>query len=302
MKWQWWPLLLGFAYIGVIAMLGGMRWDHVGIGLLGLLHIYSHKTRLFLRVVFPLILTGVIFDSLRYYYWEGVTGHIHVVEPYLLDIRWFGIPVMENGAKHYITLNEYFLTHTSPILDMFCGIAYIFFVIEYLVVAFYLFFVNELTFLRRFVWGFFTVNLMGYVTYFIYPAAPPWYVTQYGFGPAHLRIPFSPGAGTRFDEMFGVHIFEHMYARGIDVFGAYPSLHVAYPLLVVWATFMVDSLRRWRVFAIAFYALMVLSAVYLQQHYIEDVLLGTAYTLFTIACFTPKTWMLFAPKQEKISA
>ena len=42
------PPAIGFAYIAVIAVLGGLRSDHVLIGLLGLLDLYNEKTRLFL--------------------------------------------------------------------------------------------------------------------------------------------------------------------------------------------------------------------------------------------------------------
>jgi inositol phosphorylceramide synthase catalytic subunit len=68
-----------------------------------------------------------------------------------------------------------------------------------------------------------------------------------------------------------------MYGRGIDVYGAYPSLHVSYPFLVAWATFMVPELKWARVPAVLFYGLMCFSAVYLQHHFIVDIILGSLY-------------------------
>ena len=132
-------------------------------------------------------------------------------------------------------------------------------------------------------YAFLIVNLLGFVTYFLYPAAPPWYVAQYGFGPARLDIHPDAAAAGRFDALLGTHFFDEMYGRGVDVYGAYPSLHAAYPLIVVWAVFREPALRWARAPAVAFLALMCLSAVYLQHHYVTDVVLGLGYAAATIA-------------------
>src|SRR5258708_4571576 len=73
-----WAPAIGLAYIATIAALGGLRGDHVLIGMLGFLDVYNAKTRLFLRTFLPLILTGVAFDSMRYFYWPAVEGRVHV--------------------------------------------------------------------------------------------------------------------------------------------------------------------------------------------------------------------------------
>jgi membrane-associated phospholipid phosphatase len=67
-----------------------------------------------------------------------------------------------------------------------------------------------------------------------------------------------------------------MYSKGSSVFGALPSLHCAYPLLLViqgWRSFG----PKLRAVALAYYAAMVFSAVYLDHHWIIDALLGSAY-------------------------
>jgi len=61
------PPAIGLVYIAVIALLGGLRPDHVLIGLLGFLDLYNEKSRLFLRLFFPLMLTGAIYDFMRYF-------------------------------------------------------------------------------------------------------------------------------------------------------------------------------------------------------------------------------------------
>jgi membrane-associated phospholipid phosphatase len=87
----------------------------------------------------------------------------------------------------------------------------------------------------------------------------------------------------------------------VDVYGAYPSLHVTYPLLVSWVTFQVKELKRARPFAIAFFFLMCLSAVYLQHHYIVDVLLGITYATTTLLVVLKLRHNLRSPRQELLA-
>ncbi|HEX8907597.1 MAG TPA: phosphatase PAP2 family protein, partial [Anaeromyxobacteraceae bacterium] len=188
---------------------------------------------------------------------------------------WFGV-----GGR---TLNEIFLDHHGVALDLACGFAYLVYVGEYLGLAIVAFLRGRLDAAATFARCFLLVNVMGFATYYIYPAAPPWYVTQYGLGPARMDVRPAAAAAQRFDALLGTHFFDQMYGRGVDVFGAYPSLHVAYPLIGVLLAFRVAELRWARWPAALFLLLMSLSAVYLQHHYVTDVVLGFAYALVALA-------------------
>jgi inositol phosphorylceramide synthase catalytic subunit len=274
MKRRAWPVAAGLLYIALVAACGGLRGDHVVFGLLGLLDAWNEKTRLFLARFFPFIATGAIYDAMRYFYWPAIDGRVRVAEPYELERSIFSIAGL--------TPNEWFDAHRSAVLDLLCGFAYLVYVAEYLAVAFLLFFHRRLDVLRTFATAFLVVNLLGFATYFVYPAAPPWYVSAFGLGPARMDIHSVPAAASRFDALLGTHFFDAMYGRGVDVYGAYPSLHVAYPLLAAWAVFRVRELRWARIPAVLFFFLMSLSAVYLQHHYVVDVLLGYGYAVATI--------------------
>lgn len=275
MKRRIWPIAVGLAYIAAIWFLGGLKDRHVYMGLLGFLDAYNERSRRFLKYFFPFMLTGVVYDSMRYYYWWGIEGHIHVAEPYLIEKSLFGI--MEGGKL--LTPNEYFQIHTWKIADFFCGLAYLIFVAWYLSAAFLLYFARNYRVLSAFGWCFFLVNAMGFATYYIYPAAPPWYIIEYGLGPAKMYISATASAAARFDQLFDTHFFDTMYSQSVDVYGAIPSLHVAYPFLVAWVALVV---KKGRVAAIAFYFLMCFSAVYLQHHYIIDIILGTLYSVLAL--------------------
>ena len=125
-------------------------------------------------------------------------------------------------------------------------------------------------------WGFFWLNMLGYSTYYWYAAAPPWYVAKYGLGPAQLGVAASTAGCARFDQILGTHFFSDMYGRSADVFGAIPSLHIAYPLL---ATVFAFHFKKARTFCTLFYLLMCFSAIYLNHHYVLDILWGSAYAL-----------------------
>ena len=223
MKRRAWPVAAGLLYIAAVAALGGLRADHVIIGLLGFLDLYNEKTRSFLALFFPFILTGVIYDSMRYYYWPAIQGRVHVREPYRLELSWFGI----DGR----TPNEWMDAHRSVLLDLACGFAYLVYVGEYLAIGFLLFFRRRFDVLRIFAFSFLLVNLLGFATYFIYPAAPPWYVSAFGLGPARMDVHSAAAAASRFDALLGTHFFDEMYGRGVDVYGAFPSLHVGFPFI-----------------------------------------------------------------------
>jgi membrane-associated phospholipid phosphatase len=125
------------------------------------------------------------------------------------------------------------------------------------------------------------LNALGVVTYLLYPAAPPWYVMKYGPGPADMAALPSPAGTARFDALLGISYFAKFYARNSNVFGAMPSLHAAYPTFVAWQVWRLG--RGWRVGTVAFAAVVVFSAVYLQHHYILDVVAGVTAALVASA-------------------
>jgi inositol phosphorylceramide synthase catalytic subunit len=264
-----WPPAIGLAYVAVISALGGLHTRNVVIGLLGLLDAYNPNTRRFLHVFWPFIATGALYDSLRYYLDAATAGRIHVAGPYLLDRAWFGT------GTH--TLNEVFADHHWAVADLATGFAYLIYVAVYLALAMVVFFAGRVTRALTFARGFLLVNAMGFLTYFVYPAAPPWYVAAHGFGPALIGSAPSPGAAARFDALLGTRLFDDMYSRSVEVFGAIPSLHAAYPMMAAVLAFRTCELRWVRWPAAGYAVLMCFSAVYLQHHYVIDVLLGLSY-------------------------
>ncbi len=127
------------------------------------------------------------------------------------------------------------------------------------------------------------LSVAGFVTYLLLPAAPPWHVARDGLlnGPdgQPLIAYLKPGA---FEELAAALGFDGRYLYSL-AFGsvnpnpvaAFPSLHVAYPVL----TFLVLRRAFGRIAWLAFgYAVIVaFSVVYTADHWVIDVIAGAAY-------------------------
>jgi hypothetical protein len=286
------PLAWIAGYWGVLAFLGGLNGDTwaIGGGIL-LLSYAGEKPRAFLKAILPMLITVMIYDSMRYYSDLIRDPYIRVREPYDFDKRFFGI----STSQGILTPNEWWQIHTHWTLDLLTGFFYLAFVAIFMGMGVYYRFWGGPEAARsseRMMWAFFWTNMLGYSTYYWYPAAPPWYVAAHGLGPADLSVGASAAGCLRFDELLGTQFFTGMYGKSADVFGAIPSLHVAYPLLAMLHAF---ELRSLRIFGTFFYLVMCFAAVYLNHHYILDVIWGTAYAgiFYGIVLWFPRLQNLY---------
>lgn len=279
-RYLWTIAAVAAAYLGAMRLaFGENRPEQLGALAVALgLAVWGDGTRRFLVGMAPFLLFGVVYDLMHITQPLTRFLYVHVVEPYRFDQRFFGIPT----AGGVLTPNEFFRLHHWPVVDFFTGLSYIVFVYWSIGFAAYLalFRPDEAgrKLLARFGWTFLFLNVAGFLTYYVYPAAPPWYVADYGLGPADMTARSSAAGAARWDALTGIPYFAGFYGRSADVFGAIPSLHVAYPLL----TFLHgrELRRRWLDAAsLGLFLLVSFAAVYLDHHYVLDVLLGVLYTL-----------------------
>lgn len=266
-------------YLLVMRLNGGNRPEQFLLcGLALVLLLGGEASRRFLLGMLPFLLYGLVYDLTHLTQPLVRYLHVHVVEPYRFDQVLFGI----RTAAGVLTPNEIFVRHHWPAVDLVTGLAYIFFIYWTLLFAVYLGLFRRdeegRRLLARYGWVFLLMNLVGFATYYVYPAAPPWYAADYGFGPANMAVHASPAAAVRFDALTGTRYFAEFYGRSADVFGAIPSLHASYPLLVFLYGRKLG--KTWLdVSSFLFFLLVCFSAVYLQHHYVLDVLIGILYAL-----------------------
>lgn len=250
-----------------------LRFEHIAvIAIVAALTLIGPRTNELLRGLYPLGLVFILYDGMRPFQRLGLTES----RVFLCDLRAFEARLF--GA-HGNTLHDYWQAHPSAALDVLCAIPYATFILWSALGAIWLYFEDRPA-MRRFMWGFLLLNVAGFITYHVVPAAPPWYFHTHGCV-VDLATKASEGpALARVDALLGFAYFHGMYGKASSVFGALPSLHCAYPLLLVlegWRAFG----PKLRVASVAYYLAMVFSAVYLDHHWVTDALLGSAYAVAT---------------------
>jgi hypothetical protein len=281
----WLPAVGVFLYWATVLGLGGFRADHLAVGVLVLALAYGlgARGRWIGALLLPIVLTGVAYDAQRYLH-RVVRGTVRVAEPYLWEKSLFGIP----GPQGVQTLNEWFRARPVPSLDVVTGVVYLGFIPIFILTVFYFAQVGakhgttsrsaayvEHRVLRM-PWSLFWVSCAAFLTHALIPTAPPWYVAEFGLGPALLDTPPDPAGAARFDTALGGSYFSSFYGKSVNTFGAVPSLHVAWPALAVYWSFRFGALR---IASVVFLVLLCVAAVYLDHHYIVDVVAGVAYAL-----------------------
>jgi hypothetical protein len=257
----------------VLAGLG--RWEHAAImtGVPALAYASERSKRLFLGLL-PFGVLGLVYDAMRFVKDVGVsTERVHLCDLRAIDMRIASANV--GGARG--TVHDWLQAHDSLPLDLLFAVPYGTFLFVAIAFAIYLY-VKDYQRMRVFGWVFLLVNLVGFATYHLYPAAPPWYFHAHGCS-VDLAAHASEGPKlARVDAFLGMHYFRDFYGRASDVYGAVPSLHVAYPLLIMLFGWPVLRLPG-RVLASVFLLLMCTAAVYLDHHWIVDVVAGLAITV-----------------------
>jgi membrane-associated phospholipid phosphatase len=290
--------ILSVAYLLLSIVLVGYKSDQIVLILLfNTLFYASGITRKFILGFSIFIFYWVVFD-----YMKAIPNYefntVHIADLYNFEKHIFGIHF--NGKL--LTPNEYLAIKGTTFLDVVTGLFYLCWIPVPLSFAGYLFFKNRRQFLY-FALTFLLVNLLGFIIYYLYPAAPPWYVQQHGFVFQPLKLA-STGGLAKFDAYFHIGIFKSIYAKGSNVFAAMPSLHSAYPVIVLYYGFK-NRLGLVNIF----FAIVVLgiwfTAVYAGHHYILDVLAGITCAILGISLFNllatrSKTVIAWLDKYEAV--
>ncbi len=223
------------------------------------------------------IIYWIIYDSMRVFP-NYLFNTVRILEPYNIEKTLFGI----TSNQGILSPNEYFASNSSSFLDVLSGFFYINWVPIPLLFALYLFFKNK-ELLIHFFGAFLIVNLIGFVFYYTYPAAPPWYLEKYGTEIIY-NTPGSAAGLSRFDEFFNINLFHSLYEKNSNVFAAMPSLHAAYPIIVL----MYGIRQKLRIGIIIFALFLIgiwFSAVYSGHHYVIDLLAGALCAFLGITLY-----------------
>jgi len=270
--------IASFAYLLFSAVLVGFKSDQVVLVVLfNLLFYASAITRKFITGFSIFVIYWIIYDYMKAFpNYEYST--VHIEDIYNFEKHLFGI----HFQGKLLTLNEYWRFNGTTFLDILTGIFYLCWIPVPMGFAVYLFFTRRRQFLL-FLLTFVLVNFLGFIIYYTFPAAPPWYVQYHGFSFHQLTAGNTAGLA-KFDAYFNVSIFKSIYAKGSNVFAAMPSLHSSYPVIVLYYS-LKNKLGKANIFFVIVMVGIWFSAVYLSHHYIVDVLAGILCAFIGILSF-----------------
>ncbi len=269
---------ISLAYLLLSVWLVGFKTDQlILIFIFNTLFYISTGTRKFIIGFSIFIVYWIIFDYMKAFP-NYLYNTVHIEDLYRTEKTLFGI----NFNGRLLTPNEYWKLNTNHFLDVITGFFYLMWVPVPLAFAGYLFFKNKKQFVYfslTFLW----VNLLGFVIYYFFPAAPPWYVQEHGFEFISGTVG-NTGGLARFDHFFGIHLFQGIYSKGSNVFAAMPSLHSSYPLIVLYYG-LKNKLGAINIFFAVLAFGIWFAAIYNSHHYLLDVIAGILSAAIAITSF-----------------
>jgi hypothetical protein len=248
-----------------------MIWQGIGIApdryalvlILGSLLI--KKTRGFLLDWMPFLFILIAYDFLRGLV-PFLNNNVHFTEMIQADITMFG--VLPNLALQNLFYNPDHL----GFLDFYATFFYFLHFALPLSFGFLLWITNKASF-RIFVTAILLLSYAAWVTYVIFPAAPPWLAEKQGYIQGVTKI-LDKTLGV-FPDRYDLPSIYHNFNP--NPVAAVPSLHAAYPMLVL---LFCLKFFKWKGLIFLPYVITVwFSMVYLGEHYVIDELIGGLYAL-----------------------
>lgn len=143
----------------------------------------------------------------------------------------------------------------------------------------------------QYVSTFVVLSFAGFLTYLLYPAAPPWMAADRGIIEPIIRV------SSKVWFALGIQDFPSVYNKiAPNPVAAVPSLHTAYAVLF---TIFITKLfgKKWGLLSAIFPFLIIFGTIYQGEHYAIDAILGIIYAfaayLFTSFLFKKlsRLWM-----------
>ena len=125
------------------------------------------------------------------------------------------------------------------------------------------------------------LNVLGILGYIIVPTAPPWWISTHGLTQPTLALMKQTDVAMGMDGP----IIRHMIATAPQWFAAIPSMHGAYPMLLLLMVRHLKFNKLVLLLIVVYGALMWTATVVLNQHYIIDLLIGGALAVIAFLIF-----------------
>lgn len=221
------------------------------------------------------------YNRIRY-----MTGLEETRKPSITFLPWFEYTVFR-CYPHRLLSN-----FASPILDFFAAIPYlVHFPLPFLFSLYLLSGVERQKCILPYLWCAGWVNLIAVFVQFVFPTAPPWFVDSavYDHNGKFLQSGNNEAGFARLDALIGHSVFHGIYSKSPLKFGAFPSLHVAWPAII-----LVNNPWFGKRFAWFHVVWIAWAALYSNHHYGVDAL-GGILLVFIVNFSMIKIWSPFHP-------
>jgi membrane-associated phospholipid phosphatase len=229
---------------------------------------WTANGRRFLVEFVPFLILLVTYKQMRNFADDLSTSDIHITNLVDWDESLFGGTLPCYWVQTHMW-NQFY----TPVLDVLTNVLYLSHFLSPLVISVLLWQKR-----RSLYWAFaialVVLSFAAFATYVIFPAAPPWWATHYGY------IPDQPVTLDHF-----VASGEEL-AEGANPVAAMPSLHAAYPTFIALVAIYVWGKRGLPVILLPLG--VIFATIYLGHHYVVDALAGATYA--TIVFLTVFRW------------
>eukprot|EP00048_Salpingoeca_helianthica_P016952 m.235005 g.235005 ORF g.235005 m.235005 type:complete len:272 (+) comp19856_c0_seq1:42-857(+) len=213
----------------------------------------------------------------KYYaYLRELSGMSDIIKPNREVLPWLDQAIFRCLPHRELS------THPNVVLDFLAAVPYlVHFPLPVLFIA-YLYFANR----RRkhiypFLWCAGWVNLLAVIVQFLFPTAPPWFTdtARYDELGQFVAAGNNEAGFERLDNLFRIHMFHSIYSASPVKFGAMPSLHVAWPAIILVCRPWISS--QFGVFHVLWIAW---AAMYSNHHYAIDATAGILLAVLVNVC------------------
>ncbi|XP_002157325.2 uncharacterized protein LOC100211216 [Hydra vulgaris] len=235
-----------------------------------------------LLAISPYLMYLILYSN--YMRFRVLTGLEELRKPNITFLPW-----LEYLIFHFYP-HRFLSNFASPVLDFLAAIPYlIHFPLPALFLIYLLIAENRRKYIFSFLWCAGWVNLVTIIIQLIFPTAPPWFVDSAVFdNEGHFIKSISNEAGFhRLDALLGHNIFHGIYSASPLKFGAFPSLHVAWPAIILVNEPWISKRFAW------FHMIWISwAAMYSNHHYAVDAL-GGILLVFIVNFSMIKIWSPF---------
>jgi len=255
-------LLLVGSVVYLAVVFGVMLWRGVSIEpewvllVLLLIAIAMGRGRTFLADWTPFLLLFFAYEAMR-----GFAAKTNFQPHDLSGLeRW----VFRGTIPTLVLQKDFYHPGVIGLQDLIAMVFYFMHFVLPIVVGF-AFWVNSREHYRRFIAALLLLCFLAFLTYLFWPSAPPWY--QF-----HDVVKINQQT---VDHLWGNTVVVIYHAFNPNDFAAFPSLHAAFPALA--AVYAWPRYRALAVGLVLWTAAVVVSIVYLGEHYVVDALAAIVY-------------------------